>query len=229
MLSLKPVRIVDGIYDFIGNSDDDYVENYEKIARTYYEDNDIDIATEAISNCVEIIIKNKPFNDEYTIIDVGSEFGYVAKNLMDWNPIVLDISLETLKLIPNNLFRIRANAECMPLESEWFDIVICTNLFEHVLNAEKLSYELNRILKPGGTLLFACPWKQDLSVYESEEYKKRFKQYKYKHLRSVDWDMINKHFGNFHIVASTNITVAMRSMLLTPYYVKFIQFYKGWE
>jgi len=30
-------------------------------------------------------------------------------------------------------------------------------------------------------------------------------------------------------VASTNITVAMRSMLLTPYYVKFIQFYKGWE
>lgn len=225
MLINNPVRIVDGILDFIGETDDDYVKNYEEIVSTYYEDHDIDLTIMTISNCCEIILNNL-YPYEAKVIDVGSEFGYVAKNLTFWNPVVLDISLEALKLIPNNLVRIRANAENMPIESRFFDVVICTNLFEHVLRENFLVSELSRILKPKGLLLFACPWEQDLSVYESEEYKKRFKQYKYKHLRSVNEDTIKEYFPSFKIIASTDIKVAMSSMELIPYYVKFIQFEK---
>ena len=75
-------------------------------------------------------------------------------------------------------------------------------------------------------LLFACPWKQDLSVYELPEYKARFKQYKYVHLRSIDESIIDKHFNNFNQISSTTITVAMESMLFKPYAIKFFQFIK---
>ena len=74
--------------------------------------------------------------------------------------------------------------------------------------------------------MFACPWKQDLSVYDLPEYKAKFKQYKYLHLRSVDENMIANCFSDFKEISSTEITVAMKSMLFKPYSIKFFQFVK---
>ena len=117
--------------------------------------------------------------------------------------------------------------ENLPIEDGVFDAVICTDIFEHVQNEKALVREVSRVLRPGGTLLFACPWKQDLSVYDMPEYKAKFKQYKYLHLRSVDEDMINDCFSEFKVVASTEITVAMSSMLFKPYAIRFFQFIKN--
>jgi len=85
---------------------------------------------------------------------------------------------------------------------------------------------LHRILKPNGMLLFACPWEQDLSVYELEEFKKKYKLYKCRHIRSVDNKMIKKNFKNFKKINETMIISVRKFMEFTPYSIKFIQFLK---
>ena len=104
-----------------------------------------------------------------------------------------------------------------------FDTIICTDVFEHVQNEKLLANELERILKPEGQILFAVPWEQDLSIYDSEEYITKYKKFKYVHLRSVDFAVIQDCFPQFEIVCSTLITVGMKHMKLKPYPIRFMQ------
>lgn len=49
-----------------------------------------------------------------------------------------------------NLHFIKANAESIPLDSDFFDIIICTNSFHHYLHPDKAVSEFYRLLKKGG-------------------------------------------------------------------------------
>ena len=46
----------------------------------------------------------------------------------------------------------------IPFEDNYFDSIFSTEVFEHVFNLEEILIELNRVLKPGGKLLFTCPF-----------------------------------------------------------------------
>ena len=50
-----------------------------------------------------------------------------------------------------------ADALQIPLYDDQFDLVICTELIEHVLEVRTLLKELNRVLKTGGRLLVTTP------------------------------------------------------------------------
>ena len=89
-----------------------------------------------------------------------------------------------------------------------------------------MASELIRILKPTGNLLLACPWEQDLSVYKSEEYIKKYKKYKYVHLRSVDHEVINSCFSELHLLSSTLVEIGMKQMKIKPYPIRFMHFQK---
>jgi SAM-dependent methyltransferase len=39
-----------------------------------------------------------------------------------------------------------------------FDLFVTSDVFEHVLNAEKAFFEIARVLKPGGMHIFSMPW-----------------------------------------------------------------------
>jgi SAM-dependent methyltransferase len=45
----------------------------------------------------------------------------------------------------------------IPLKNESFDVVLCTEVFEHVSHPEKALQEITRLLKPGGKLIFSAP------------------------------------------------------------------------
>lgn len=45
----------------------------------------------------------------------------------------------------------------MPVESERFDVVVCTQVLEHVPEPKEVLVELNRVLKPGGKLYLSAP------------------------------------------------------------------------
>lgn len=51
-----------------------------------------------------------------------------------------------------------ASADCLPFENETFDTVLCTNVLEHVANAEKAFQEISRVLKKDGYLVLAVPF-----------------------------------------------------------------------
>ncbi len=215
----------DAILNYIEKGDDDYVENYEEISQTF--NPKVSLETQAILNCCELLIDNYAPPKERILADTGCGAGFVINPLRAKEKVAVDISMNQLSRVDETTTRIRANVEDLPLENDYFNIIICTDIFEHVQNEDLLVNEITRILKPGGLLLFACPWKQDLSVYDLPEYKAKFKQYKYVHLRSIDEETIEKQFAtNFDKMSETFITVAMESMLFKPYGIKFFQFIK---
>jgi SAM-dependent methyltransferase len=56
-----------------------------------------------------------------------------------------------------NTVDIICNVTDIPLPTESFDTVFCTQVIEHVANHEQLLNESYRLLKPGGHLILSCP------------------------------------------------------------------------
>jgi 2-polyprenyl-3-methyl-5-hydroxy-6-metoxy-1,4-benzoquinol methylase len=50
---------------------------------------------------------------------------------------------------------VRANLEALPFEDESFDVVLCTQVIEHLLAPSAGVRELARVLRPGGTLILS--------------------------------------------------------------------------
>jgi ubiquinone/menaquinone biosynthesis C-methylase UbiE len=232
ILTKEPIRKINGVLDYIGEEardNTDYIDNYEDMAadRSYLASVP-STEIEVILNCCELTIDMlrlaKPIDN---IIDIGCGFGHVLNQIKKTKLTVgVDISFNRLSNLNDDVTKVRALAEELPFKSESFDLAILTDIFEHVQDEKLLVAEVLRILKPGGTLLFACPWEQDLSVYDLKEYKEKFVDYKYKHLRSVDEVMIQDNFSDFEMISSTQIVSHMKKMLFKPYSVRFIIFKK---
>ena len=50
------------------------------------------------------------------------------------------------------------NGDTIPFESNTFDSIFSTEVFEHIFNLEHIITELYRVLKPGGRILVTCPF-----------------------------------------------------------------------
>jgi len=223
----KPISIIDGVYNFI-ETVDEYIENYDTISRDdrkkAFTPSEV---KQVLLNLCEIAIGNQSVDN---LVDIGCGDGFIISSISANKKIAVDIAIEYLKNIHPSITRVRCNSEHLPFVSSFSDIVICTDVFEHVQNETYLSNEIDRILKPAGKLLLAVPWEQDLSIYQSEEYRNNFKQYKYVHLRSVNDQLIKENFGNnFKIMASTMLTIGMKYMKLKPYPIRFIVLQKKGE
>ncbi len=92
-----------------------------------------------------------------------------------------------------NFHFVQANVESIPLEGNFFDIVICTNSFHHYLHPEKALNEIFRLLKNGGKVYILDPtadtWlskvadriiqflePEQVKLYSTEEFQKLFYQ-----------------------------------------------------
>ena len=54
---------------------------------------------------------------------------------------------------------LKAPAELLPFQSGFFDVVIATEIIEHLDQPQKLLAEANRVLKSGGRLILTTPVK----------------------------------------------------------------------
>lgn len=54
------------------------------------------------------------------------------------------------------------DGKTIPVEADYFDSALTSEVFEHVFNLEEVLKELHRVLKPGAPLLITCPfvWKE---------------------------------------------------------------------
>jgi ubiquinone/menaquinone biosynthesis C-methylase UbiE len=50
-----------------------------------------------------------------------------------------------------------ADMTCLPFEDAGFDLVICSEVLEHILDEQTAVREIMRVLKPGGTLVVSVP------------------------------------------------------------------------
>jgi SAM-dependent methyltransferase len=65
------------------------------------------------------------------------------------------VALDLRRTTP--LVDVVARGEQIPLMSEHFDLVICTQVLEYVLDPSALIAEVHRVLKPGGWLMLSVP------------------------------------------------------------------------
>ena len=64
----------------------------------------------------------------------------------------------------DNFHFIKANVESIPLEDNFFDVIICTNSFHHYLNPDKALKEMQRLLRKNGKLYVLDPTADSLII-----------------------------------------------------------------
>ena len=137
-------------------------------------------------------------------LDIGCGTGWAvgqAANLVDGKGLFygIDLSAKMIEKAKGNFigkenFRfIQANSESIPLEDNFFDIIISTNSFHHYLHPDKALKEMHRLLKSGGKLYLLDPladlWivkffdalkkftePEHVKVYSTKEFQRLFKQ-----------------------------------------------------
>ena len=101
---------------------------------------------------------------DFTILDVGCSTGhctaYVAQYVKEATGTDIDkAAISTAKLEykdVQNVHFLYADSMNLPFEDDVFDVVICTQVYEHVPDSNRLMDEIHRVLKSGGCCYFAA-------------------------------------------------------------------------
>jgi len=113
------------------------------------------------------------------ILDAGCGMGDLLLHLKNYEAIGVDLSKDYIEIAKERGLNVTVGRiEKMPYPRGWFDMVVCTDVLEHVLDLNKAVRELLRVLRPGGTLIVRTPNREDLS-FDTEPYE-------YVHLRRFD-------------------------------------------
>jgi SAM-dependent methyltransferase len=191
----RPLREVQGIPVF--SASDEYTRNYETIS----EDHLAAVATsgqnpwipeelwqQSEASTLALIRKYSRPGDR--ILDVGVGLGRVLGQLPDWDRYGMDISMAYLGAArAAGIEACYSRIEDMPYRPASFDVIVCTDVLEHVLDLTLCSRRMLSVLKPGGILVARVPNRQDLGPYTASDY-----PYHYVHLRNFDEHSLRLHF-----------------------------------
>lgn len=115
------------------------------------------------------------------VLDIGSSDAEYLRHMDAPLRVALDIALEYLERIPaaSGVVGVCADAEHLPIRSGYFDVIIISDVLEHVLHPEVVATELARISRPDTRVIVHIPWEEDLTQY-------RDVPYEFTHLRSFN-------------------------------------------
>src|SRR5581483_10452532 len=96
------------------------------------------------------------------ILDIGCAEGDLGKFFKTKkNQVVgIDISKDAIKIAQKRLDRaivLDVTQNKLPFPAKEFDLVICSEVIEHLLSADKLLSEIKRVLKKDGFLIISTP------------------------------------------------------------------------
>lgn len=150
----------------------------------------------------------KPLKNK-TILDVGCGDGYFGSILQrETNSAVygIDISSSAVKKAIEKGIKAKVcnlNTKKIPFASESFDICVCSEIIEHVLDPDELLNEINRVLKKGGLLIVTTPnlasWDNKLLLllgYQPNHCEVSFKKFYGSALRKGIEDVKKQTFGH---------------------------------
>lgn len=113
------------------------------------------------------------------IVDIGCGTGHASSLLSKENLVIgIDISYKILlHARKKGLFPVQSSATKLPLKSDSFDIIICNNLLQTIMDGESVLDEMARITSNGGKVFVATANKNGIlnkifSIFEREKYKK---------------------------------------------------------
>lgn len=113
---------------------------------------------------------------EGKVLDAGCAFGFATLKLArkGYTTVGVDNSARYIawarRRHPGGTY-LQASAESLPLEDASFDAVLLLDVLEHVVDEGAVLREIERVLKPGGTLILSVPhrglldWLDSLNLY----------------------------------------------------------------
>ena len=182
-----PIEIHKGIPVFYDTNE--YVENYEKISQDHIDAITADLENPFIANevwkeieknTIDALADNIKEGDK--VLDVGVGTGRLLKHFPYADKYGVDVSMHYLeRLVESDIEICLANVEALPYSDNFFDVIVCTDVLEHVIEFSTAIAEIERVLKHNGTFILRVPYKEDLSAYLKPDF-----PYKYAHVRSFD-------------------------------------------
>ena len=192
----QPIRIQHGIPVF--SAVDPYTENYERIAadhlRAMAERGANPWIPERLWTAMEtstvgLIEKYAAPGD--SILDVGVGLGRTLANFHALQRHGMDISFGYLAVAREKGITVSyARIEDMPYQPGVFDVVVCTDVLEHVLDLNLCVAKILSVLKSGGILIVRVPMLENLAPYLDPSF-----PYEYVHLRTFDEYSLRLLFG----------------------------------
>lgn len=106
-----------------------------------------------------------------SVLDAGCgnlRDAYIALARKDISYIGIDFSSSMLregqkKYPPERVFLVQGDITSLPFKSNSFDLVLCSEVLEHIPNWKPVLLELKRVLKSGGSLIISTP--NSFSIY----------------------------------------------------------------
>ncbi|MDI6034177.1 class I SAM-dependent methyltransferase [Flavobacterium sp. LB2P84] len=145
--------------------------NLKQIIRKYFFKNKIQTTTvgtlneSSRVNWLEEMLNKIPFGSK--ILDAGAgeqqfkkfcnHLDYVSQDFAQYKPEDLNSGLQMVKWDYGKL-DIISDIASIPVENESFDAIMCTEVFEHIINPIEAIQEFSRILKKDGFLIITAPF-----------------------------------------------------------------------
>lgn len=201
----KPIRVDNDIPLF--SILDEYTQNYEDISKDHtqsFDDdnsnpwissdnwNEMEISTVDLFNFHSNVKNNK---DRLKLLDVGVGLGRLLEKLCSEHQNIdaygMDISTSYLKIAKSKGIEVcYSKIEDMPYKNDFFDVILCTDVLEHVIDLNLCVSKILSVLKKGGLLIIRVPHREDLSEYLSPNY-----PYKLAHVRNFDCSNLEALFS----------------------------------
>lgn len=177
-----PFEVVDGVPILLDPGDDGpqrqaYRESYERLARD-------DLVAPLESDRASRHETLRRFVGDVhgkRVLDVGASNALFLRTLDADLRVAVDVALPYLQAIPSDVdvLRVCADAERLPFARGAFDVIVISDVLEHVLTPERVVERVASICGPKTRVIVHVPWEEDLRPYESSPYE-------FTHLRTFE-------------------------------------------
>lgn len=114
-----------------------------------------------INLITEIIVHSK---SPIRILDVGCGLGHITAKIKEYFPSAdlsaMDVSLTAITKAATNYKEIDfivADAYSPPYTTNYFDVIVCNNMWEHITDPVRMLFALNKVLKTDGHIIISTP------------------------------------------------------------------------
>ncbi len=209
-----------------------YIDHYKKdaVEFDYFEENKG--ATAHDERRVHEYIISKVPKEINTILDVGCGRGWVGEHFLPKGVKVhsLDVSTSNparaMELYPSdNHAGIAADSFKIPFVHDSFDVVIASEIIEHVIDPTEFVKELFRVVKKGGRLLVTTPYKEKLIYYLCVHCNKKTPANA--HIHSFDEKKLESYYKDKDLEEFDYETFGNKLLIFLRTYV-ILQFFPFW-
>jgi 2-polyprenyl-3-methyl-5-hydroxy-6-metoxy-1,4-benzoquinol methylase len=112
------------------------------------------------SRIVTTILYNVMKSASIDVVDIGCNAGELLSKLpASWNKVGIDLSRKALIVAHErvNAQFVLCDASRLPLLKGAFDLVICSEVLEHIANLESTMSQISHVIKKGGRLMVTVP------------------------------------------------------------------------